>query len=332
MIKKIILKTSLLFASLILICLFAEITLRIFPSLWKNDFDENQYFQYTDIKPGQQFDLRMRPPNFKKETNTFRIVALGDSYTWGGKIKSPNDIWTSVLERNLNRFTKNSPKVEVINLAISGFTTVNELEMLEAIGWRFSPDLIIVQYTLNDPLPSAKGFKRLGQGAFFKTKNIIANPKIHELFNQKSYFYSFLNHRIQIAQRKLYGKEYQDIKDLYNKDFYGWENCVKALAAIASSAQQKNVPAIFMIFPSFESGRHTRKTYPYSEIHDRMTQIAIRLKYNTLDLLDDFIEKGKDFKEWRVMKLDGHPNPQAHSIAAEAILKLILEKKLITSN
>ena len=52
-----------------------------------------------------------------KDSHTFRIITLGDSYTYGLYINT-KDNWTEILERKLNknRLCKNINKFEVINL------------------------------------------------------------------------------------------------------------------------------------------------------------------------------------------------------------------------
>ena len=71
-------------------------------------------------------DFRKPLPETPKTNNRLRIIVLGDSFTWGDKLANHEDLWTSVLERNLQQDI-NDKDIEVVNLGLKGFTTVNEL-------------------------------------------------------------------------------------------------------------------------------------------------------------------------------------------------------------
>jgi hypothetical protein len=62
-----------------------------------------------------------------KPKGIFRIVTLGDSFTWGDKIAHTEDTWPYVVERLLHA---KGIRTEVINMAHTGFTTVNNVSRL----------------------------------------------------------------------------------------------------------------------------------------------------------------------------------------------------------
>jgi len=316
-----------------------ELTFRFLWISWKDAYDELRDFQYPDYGKAEsswkiisEEDVNILPfrgpaPKVKKDENTYRILALGDSYTWGDKIRDSKDIWTSVLERELEKHFRNRRKIEVINFGACAFTTVNEYELLEKYGWKFNPDLIILQYSLNDPLSSSRNFEHVHDRWFFRTKDLVNWQKPHSFLDQHSYFYSFLNHRFQRLQRKLFYKEGHNL--LYQEDFSGWKDCQTALALIGKSAINREVKVIFVIFPIFISGKQTRTTYPYSSIHDKLSNLGRKQGFYVLDLLDEFINRNKDFQFWWALPLDVHPNEQAHEITADAIKALIINEKII---
>jgi len=99
------------------------------------------------------------PP--EKAAGTFRIVAIGDSFTFGGKVQF-DDTFPKRLERMLNLNTSQR-KVEVLNWGIPGYSTVQEAELFEDAVMKFNPDLIVVEITLNDaelkPFQVTHGFQ-----------------------------------------------------------------------------------------------------------------------------------------------------------------------------
>ena len=80
----------------------------------------------------------------KKESRTFRIITLGDSYTFGAYVNT-KDNWTELLESKLNEKLKcrNIDKFEVINLGVGGYDLAYEVERYKRIGMKYDPDLII---------------------------------------------------------------------------------------------------------------------------------------------------------------------------------------------
>lgn len=92
-----------------------------------------------------------------KDKDTFRIVALGDSFTFGNYVNT-EDNWTEKLEDLLNTKLNNCTikKFEIINLGMRGFDIPYITERYKLIGTKYNPDLIIW-------LESGSGFVRLNE-------------------------------------------------------------------------------------------------------------------------------------------------------------------------
>jgi hypothetical protein len=75
-----------------------------------------------------------------------RIVSLGDSFTIGYEVAF-EDTFSRVLERELGRWGQ---RVEVLNAGVSGFGTAEECAYLERELWKYSPDLVLVSFFVND--------------------------------------------------------------------------------------------------------------------------------------------------------------------------------------
>ena len=79
--------------------------------------------------------LRDEETTYKKPEDTFRIVLVGDSYTFGFGV--PIEKHFSTL---LEGYFQN---VEVINMGIDGFGVDQELLYLKLEGFRYKPDLVL---------------------------------------------------------------------------------------------------------------------------------------------------------------------------------------------
>lgn len=84
--------------------------------------------------------------NYKenKDANTYRIITIGDSFTYGDHVETKNN-WTEILEKKLNKkkICKNIDKFEVINFGVCGYDIQYEIENYKTKGQKYNPDLII---------------------------------------------------------------------------------------------------------------------------------------------------------------------------------------------
>ena len=87
-----------------------------------------------------------RDHEFAKPKDVFRVVAIGDSVTFGA-IVAPETIYPRVLETELR---KEGYNVEVTSIGYGGWGTDQQLEALRLEGLLYQPDLVINQFTSND--------------------------------------------------------------------------------------------------------------------------------------------------------------------------------------
>jgi hypothetical protein len=248
-----------------------------------------------------------------KGEGVFRIVTLGDSFTWGDKIGSTRDTWPYVLEKNCESQPLN---VQVINLAKCGFTTVNELEMLNRFGWEFKPDAVIVQYFLNDPLPSSPDFQSKGED-WLQAPTWPLLPYLHQTLSRDSYLYSLLDDRFSNLQRRWRGLKNWTYTDLFADDFSGWQDNQRAFRELARIGREK-VPVLLVLFPSFQ-GRLEDNAYPFLVLHQKVLAAAANAGLPALDLRPLYARVDPRGPSWWAMALDTHPGVRAQAVAAEAI-------------
>ncbi len=82
--------------------------------------------------------------NYKidKPKETFRIVALGDSFTYGHYVDT-EDSWPEKLEVYLNESFKSKQKYEVLNLGVHGFDFLYIVKRFREVGAKYKPDLVL---------------------------------------------------------------------------------------------------------------------------------------------------------------------------------------------
>ena len=101
-----------------------------------------------------------RPETEEKSEGVVRIGVLGASTSENIYVADGNT-WPEHLERNL-RLELDTDRIEVINMAVSGYTLRNAVRSLRLHGLRFRPDLVIVYSGVNDFVNGLQGI--LGPG------------------------------------------------------------------------------------------------------------------------------------------------------------------------
>lgn len=338
-IKNISIGLGLSILSLLLFFITAEAVVRIF---------------CPEIIPTTAYDWSSRHKGYslEKAPGTFRIVVLGDSFTFGQGVKR-DETFPKKLEKLLN--SKNGQiKFEVINLGFCGLNTSGELEILAERGinpvtWEpdyryrglaYKPDLILLEFTLNDSSTSGRAMEQIKQfDDKWRTGEIITRintgayslpiPEFIDKFLTKdSRFYLFFLNRYnqflaRLGVREAGKSAVAGTLGRYKEDFAGWTYTKQALAEMASVARQNELPIVIAVYPELVNF----KDYPFKEVHSKILGITGYLGFHTLDLFPPF--EGLDAKSLMVAPYDGHPNAKAHAIAAKAIFEYLIKEGLV---
>jgi len=81
-----------------------------------------------------------------KPQDVYRVAVLGDSCTEARQV-AMDKTFTSLAEEELNRRRcRGERKVEVLNFGVPGYGTAQELLQLRERVWKFSPDMIVLQF------------------------------------------------------------------------------------------------------------------------------------------------------------------------------------------
>lgn len=102
--------------------------------------------------------LRSAEVELPKPPGTYRVLAVGDSCTFGSGAGQA-DTWPAQLERELSR-ARDDLRFEVLNAGVPGFTSYQALRYLELEGFDLEPDAIAFTTAVNDASPATAGGKR----------------------------------------------------------------------------------------------------------------------------------------------------------------------------
>jgi lysophospholipase L1-like esterase len=145
----------------------------------------------------------------KKDPMVYRILVLGDSFTFGVGVNA-EESYSKMLEAMLNKAPrgKAARTYEVINAGVEGYGTEQEYLYLHQLQLRYEPDLVIVGLHNNDIDDVMKGIPSV-----FKKQR----------FKNRFYFISYLR-GIQILLTEAFTKEFilENILAIY-QDHYSPE-------------------------------------------------------------------------------------------------------------
>ncbi len=112
--------------------------------------------------------LRNEEISLIKDTNEFRIICIGDSFTEGFGTDEEY-CWPRILERELSERIKNK-KINIINAGTAGSDVVFEYTFLTEKLLKYSPDMVINALNTSDisDLTIRGGFER------FKPENVVS--------------------------------------------------------------------------------------------------------------------------------------------------------------
>lgn len=83
-----------------------------------------------------------------KPDGVFRVVVMGDSISFGYGVEE-TEAYPQVLEALLAERVS-EPAIEIVNLGVGGYNAYNEAALLEGVGVGYEPDLVLVQFCIND--------------------------------------------------------------------------------------------------------------------------------------------------------------------------------------
>jgi len=257
----------------------------------------------------------MRNPEVSeaKAPGVRRIAVLGDSIAFG--------YWVSEADafpRRLEHLLDGGGRVEVLNFGVPGYNLDQEIETLRVKALRFSPDLVLVAFCLND----LEGIFSYEYGLTLDRSNRTRTlpGRTLELLLERSRLFSWLEYRLaELEARRSYvharnplrGPLYEQAVSEQGKAL---EDRFSTLAAILKSGG--GIPGLVAIFPVFGN---RFPAYPHRDLHRVVAAAARASGLAVVDLLDCY----EAYDVWDLRVDVVHPNPMGHGVAAHAIAEAI---------
>lgn len=314
-------KAALVFLGLLPALIIAEIIVRLY---WQkltampqwSDRPATYYAPVDSPNGGDYFYSNEKP------ANTFRIVTVGDSFTFPPYMQF-DDAYPKRLERMLNLNTAESavPHAEVINFGRWGASSIMEVPTVQR-AITDGADLVLLEITLNDP--ERRPFKDIAKKS--KGRYVFGPLEISPEKNPLYYYWRTLG----LIATRLHNDRTHESVIRYHQELFSnektWNRFSSALTQMHKDAQAHNVRLAAFIFPFLQYPLDNH--YPFQEAHQKIGSLLDSLKVPHTDLLPAFQGIPMD----RLVVLpgrDGHPNEIAHRIAAEQVYNWLVQEKLI---
>lgn len=254
------------------------------------------------------FGIRDYEYSIPKKENTFRIVCLGGSLTWGFGV-SLEDTYSKKLEYILNKQSlKLSKRFEVINAGIPGYTSFQGLRFLERVIIKLQPDIVIIDYGVNDKIPA--GFRRTDSE--YRDKNIYIEKL--NIFLMKSKFYILIKNYSRYFFWRIsafFNPALLKKTRVADKEYF--ENLEK----IKEYCLRNSIKPIFITQVMYRNGK-------LSKVFELPSELGIIINtYNCFTLQQHKEQLDSLFID------EMHLNKEGHEIIAKEIFNILINNNLI---
>lgn len=251
--------------------------------------------------------LRDKEYTLTKPAGTYRILMLGDSTTFGWGVPADATV-AKILEQRLNAANLGR-SFEVLNAGVGNYGTVQEVTYYLQRGRAFHPDLVILEYFINDAEPVPR-----------ETKSFLRD---------RSYLAAFVVSRadgiLRVAGARPDWRAYY--RSLYEATRPGWLDAQRALADLAHTTKEDGAGVLVALLPELHQ---IRGEYPFAREHALVREAARTQGLPTLELIEALRNHGPESSLW-VTPVDTHPNRKANELIAAQLLAWVTYRSLATA-
>ena len=251
--------------------------------------------------------------NYEKPPGVFRIVVLGDSFTFGEEV-GDEETYSHYLQELL-------PQTEVLNLGVHGYGHDQMLLYLQEEGLRYKPDLVVLGFLTVDMERNILAFRdyakprfELREGKLVLTHSPV--PSVAETLAAESYRSGFFDlvTMLRAGYRLRSGAATREAKQL----------TLAILDGMRATAEAAGARVAFAYLPAF--GELTKPDLPKTLPERFFFGYCEDRKIPAIYLRPYFLPKLKQGVEFKVY---GHWSPIEHRIVAEGIAAELVAQGLV---
>jgi lysophospholipase L1-like esterase len=289
----------------------------------RSDSPEIVYELRRGYPDHNSFGYRDREYTLAKKPGVFRVIGLGDSYTYGAGVER-DQVFLKVAERMLDH-DLGTGRVEILNFGLPGSNTAMEAAMLEQRTAEWDPDLVVIQWCRNDfNLPNfiqtdanvlvAHSFAlhELLSGLAVRWPTFVKNRIMAYDFDEDVFPVPGLQHVPMSDQNPLGDPDLVPERYQY---MLGGEGVQAALLRIARESERRRVPVIFVVGWGGED----------QDVAEWARMAGLEVLDIWSPVAERFVGGYGVFQDLWVSPADGdnHPNVEGHGIMGAALASAI---------
>lgn len=251
-----------------------------------------------------------------KQPGSYRILLLGDSFTFGSGVEDDAAIWPAIVERRLQerRPVPNASTYEVLNGGVAGSLTDTWVALYQQQRPLFQPDLVLVVFFLRDGT-------RLEQVSDPLAAANLAQIRADPLAQVSTAYRYFRERWLAMNFASLLERFFADSYVGDAEATAEWRRAQQNLLTIRDAAigdRSRFGLAIFPMLYGFE-----QDPYPFQSAMDAIEGFCRANAIPHLSLLPAY--RGRRAADLWVSKINKHPNAEGHAVAADALLPFVLQ-------
>lgn len=292
---------------------------------------QSAHWDFTPVSTNQQ-GMRYPKNIGRKSKDTLRIIVLGDSVAFGFRVpvawpENPDDYdrswlpFSALMEASLQELNPNK-KIEVIPMAVPGYSSYQGLKWLERdIGW-LKPDLVMVHFGWND----TERQERPDRFALPQTWWRFAQRKI---ISQSQALIYLTRKKREIGNKndKLVSRNQQPVTSMAR---VSKEEYVANISAIAELAQKHHAPTLVLGQVYRDTLTNVEQQPRIAEYRQSLNEVMHQKGIPYLEI-EPLTEKGSPQNETLFGEAI-HPNHLGHQLMAQEILEFIKKEGLLQTN
>jgi lysophospholipase L1-like esterase len=265
---------------------------------------------------------RMRNPEVPVERgpNDFRLLALGDSVTFGWGVLYEEAYPTLLAE--LLRKARPGREIQVMNAACSGYSTHQGLEMLKRRGLKYRPDVVTIWLGWNDSVVW-DGMTDAEHARLFAREHLLTSSFTYRVL---SYALRQRGHEDVREERKETDAKRPRMPPA---DYQARLREMVELARGNEISPGRGARVVLIqgcYRDQIGSARKHGGRFEADEHQKAMAEVAKQLDVPMLSVCDALYRAGvrkQDFLDW------GHPDPKGLRVVADALFALLAEHDML---
>ncbi|MBL7056098.1 SGNH/GDSL hydrolase family protein [Candidatus Woesearchaeota archaeon] len=265
--------------------------------------------------------FRDKEYNNTKCPHCFRILMVGDSFTYGKGVEEVES-FQSIVETRLSNREKDP--IEVINTGTDSLSTVLEYLKLKNELFQLDPDLVILNFDISDVVQDAEylqlaTYSNKGEligingctGQSKSQKEIFLQSKLLSSTDKKKISESPLPPYLIVAQNEYVKSDF--VNSL-------WNVTLNYLDMIVTMTNERNVSIIIVTYPWEIQFKERFSLDPQK----RIINFCKKRDISCLDLTEKFKNSNNSY-----FGMDAHWNKNGHKLTAESIVTFLEENNIV---